>query len=213
MTDHPSPLFFLLTERCGGGVIFGEPRVYSIPEGGNVTIRCSLAASDKNKKFLCREECKKVLFETTDVIAKSDRYSIEYGSKIFFNVTITQLTKSDSGWYRCGVVRTTEQNTCQEFKISITNRSEGLYQCCIHILITYYYYWLLTQIWTGCMLNRLLCFWHLCMIKYVDMPTLVFWATVANKSQDGFIKSSDPVLSSLIPSQSIRTEYVVCFVK
>uniref|UniRef100_A0A7N8Y5X3 Immunoglobulin V-set domain-containing protein n=1 Tax=Mastacembelus armatus TaxID=205130 RepID=A0A7N8Y5X3_9TELE len=49
------------------------------------------------------EQCNKVLIETNSK-AKSDRYSIDYGSRRFFNVTITQLTKSDSGRYRCGYV-------------------------------------------------------------------------------------------------------------
>ncbi|XP_026224219.1 uncharacterized protein LOC113167647 [Anabas testudineus] len=112
-----------ITERCDGGVIFGEQRLYSVPEGGNVTVKCSLSSSELNKKFLCRDECKKVLFESTNVKAKSDRYNIEYGSRVFFNVTITQLTQSDSGQYRCGVGRLTEQNTCQQFEISVTNGS------------------------------------------------------------------------------------------
>ncbi|XP_022618897.1 polymeric immunoglobulin receptor-like isoform X2 [Seriola dumerili] len=108
-------------ELCEGSVVIGEPRDYSSTIGGNVTIRCSLGAAERNRKFLCREDCKKVLIGTIDVVAKSGKYSIEYGSNRFFNVTIAQLTKSDSGQYRCGVGRQSSQNTCLEFEITVTD--------------------------------------------------------------------------------------------
>ncbi|XP_018519948.2 uncharacterized protein LOC108890930 isoform X1 [Lates calcarifer] len=106
---------------CEGDVLYGERKVYSSAEGGNVTIRCSLSANTQNRKFLCREECKKTLIETTTVGAKSGRYSIEYESSSFFNVTIAELNKSDSGLYRCGVASQVSKNTCQGFEISVTS--------------------------------------------------------------------------------------------
>ncbi|KAK2897145.1 CXADR-like membrane protein [Channa argus] len=110
-----------IKERCK--VILGEPGVYSIPEGGNITIRCPLTAAELNSKFLCRKQCQQVIIETNNVKARQDRYSIEYGNSTFFNVSITQLTKSDSGQYRCGVGRQMTENTCWDFEITVTNGS------------------------------------------------------------------------------------------
>uniref|UniRef100_A0A4W6FD87 Immunoglobulin domain-containing protein n=1 Tax=Lates calcarifer TaxID=8187 RepID=A0A4W6FD87_LATCA len=127
MTEHlcsphdSNRLVFLLSTLCEGDVLYGERKVYSSAEGGNVTIRCSLSANTQNRKFLCREECKKTLIETTTVGAKSGRYSIEYESSSFFNVTIAELNKSDSGLYRCGVASQVSKNTCQGFEISVTS--------------------------------------------------------------------------------------------
>ncbi|KAF0036032.1 hypothetical protein F2P81_011344 [Scophthalmus maximus] len=57
-----------------------------------------------SRKVFCLGECKKghILIETTEDRAKSGRYSIEY-EKGELSVTITQLTKSDSGTYHCGL--------------------------------------------------------------------------------------------------------------
>ncbi|KAK2850843.1 hypothetical protein Q5P01_007119 [Channa striata] len=57
--------------------------------------------------FFCREPCltvDDVLIKTNDVKAQNGRYSVEYmnGSVVGLYVTITQVTKSDSGGYRCG---------------------------------------------------------------------------------------------------------------
>ncbi|KAG7237726.1 hypothetical protein INR49_031874 [Caranx melampygus] len=107
------------SEQCEGGVVYGAQRVYSSSEGGQVTVQCSLSAAKQNRKFLCRDECQKVLTETIDVRANSGKYSIEYESRGFFNVTISQLTSSDSGRYRCGVGRQSAENTCQEFEVIV----------------------------------------------------------------------------------------------
>uniref|UniRef100_A0A3B4TQK1 Immunoglobulin subtype domain-containing protein n=1 Tax=Seriola dumerili TaxID=41447 RepID=A0A3B4TQK1_SERDU len=98
---------------------------YSSTIGGNVTIRCSLGAAERNRKFLCREDCKKVLIGTIDVVAKSGKYSIEYGtfpvSSTYLYVSITQLTKSDSGRYRCGLERPFLPDSYWEFEIRVTD--------------------------------------------------------------------------------------------
>ncbi|XP_035513395.1 uncharacterized protein LOC118324974 [Morone saxatilis] len=99
-------------------VIFGESRVHSATEGGNITITCHLFSQQLNRKFFCTEECNTFLIDTNDVEAMSDRYIIVYGSNMF-KVTITQLTKSDSGWYQCGVGRL-GVNECQKFEITVT---------------------------------------------------------------------------------------------
>ncbi|XP_056239987.1 polymeric immunoglobulin receptor-like isoform X2 [Seriola aureovittata] len=122
-------------ELCEGSVVIGEPRDYSSTEGGNVTIRCSLGAAERNRKFLCREDCKKVLIGTIDVVAKSGKYSIVYGSNRFFNVTIAQLTKSDSGRYRCGVGRQSSENRCLEFEIIVTGGHTLPLVVCLMVIV------------------------------------------------------------------------------
>uniref|UniRef100_A0A3Q1KHN6 Immunoglobulin V-set domain-containing protein n=1 Tax=Anabas testudineus TaxID=64144 RepID=A0A3Q1KHN6_ANATE len=77
-------------------------------EGGNITVVCTFSFSGHRKLF-CKEECTtgNILIETTNNRAQRDRYSIEYkeGSNIMY-VSITQLKKSDSGWYTCSLDRT-----------------------------------------------------------------------------------------------------------
>ncbi|XP_051280345.1 uncharacterized protein LOC127376931 [Dicentrarchus labrax] len=98
--------------------ILGEPRVHSATEGGNITITCHLFSQQLNRKFFCTEECNTFLIDTNNVEAMSDKYIIIYGSNMF-KVTITQLTKSDSGRYQCGVGRL-GVNECQKFEITVT---------------------------------------------------------------------------------------------
>ncbi|XP_056239942.1 uncharacterized protein LOC130174272 [Seriola aureovittata] len=79
--------------------------VYSGTEGGDITVQCSFTLSRETKVF-CKNKCKEedILIETTNNRARSGRYSMEY-KEGFLNgnvfVTIKQLTKSDSGRYRC----------------------------------------------------------------------------------------------------------------
>lgn len=78
-------------------------------EGGEVTLGCSNTVYG-TMKFFCKDECKKeedVLIETDGNRAQSGRYSLEYkeGSTFGLSVTITQVTKSDTGHYRCGYGR------------------------------------------------------------------------------------------------------------
>ncbi|KAL4007565.1 hypothetical protein ACER0C_001417 [Sarotherodon galilaeus] len=60
-----------------------------------------------HRKFFCKNECKnegEILIDTTNNKSASLRYSTEYrpGSVYGLYATITQLTKSDTGRYRCG---------------------------------------------------------------------------------------------------------------
>lgn len=69
-------------------------------KGGNVTIHCPFSSSG-TRMFFCKESCKEedVLIETSTDRAHADKYSIKTGK----TVTISQLTESDSGRYRCGL--------------------------------------------------------------------------------------------------------------
>ena len=77
--------------------------------------------------FFCKGECKEedILIKTDDVTAQSGRYSIRYegessGSR-YVSVTITQLTKSDSGRYRCGLGGSSGPDSYTDFDVTVTD--------------------------------------------------------------------------------------------
>ncbi|GAA6229498.1 uncharacterized protein LOC108873296 [Lates japonicus] len=123
--------FFFLTAFHGGnsGLLFTSNRILTGTEGGNITVTCSFTLPGSTK-FFCRQECKEnILVETTEDTATNGRYSIEY-SKPFLsavlNVSITQLTKSDSGRYICGLDRRFFVDSHEEFEISVTDALTSL---------------------------------------------------------------------------------------
>ncbi|CAI5659891.1 unnamed protein product [Oreochromis niloticus] len=78
----------------------------TVTEGENITLGCSNTVYG-HRKFFCKNQCKnegEILIDTTNNKSVSGRYSIEYrpGSTFGLYMTITQLTKSDTGEYRCG---------------------------------------------------------------------------------------------------------------
>uniref|UniRef100_A0A4W6FQ13 Ig-like domain-containing protein n=1 Tax=Lates calcarifer TaxID=8187 RepID=A0A4W6FQ13_LATCA len=81
---------------------------YSGIKGEDVTVKCSLSSSGHLKIF-CKDKCEAddVLIQTTGNRAETGRYSIRYEGGFVsggdLSVTITQLTSSDSGQYRCGL--------------------------------------------------------------------------------------------------------------
>ena len=110
MTDHQCSLFIFPTALCGGhsGPISAEVPIYAGAEGGNGSIGCYLTKSG-SRKFFCKGECKAedILIKTDEDRAQSGRYHTRYregsAGKGRLSVTITHLTKSDSGRYRCGL--------------------------------------------------------------------------------------------------------------
>ncbi|XP_019209820.1 polymeric immunoglobulin receptor isoform X2 [Oreochromis niloticus] len=78
----------------------------TVTEGENITLGCSNTVYGQ-RKFFCKNQCKnegEILIDATNNKSESGRYSIEYrpGSTFGLYMTITQLTKSDTGEYRCG---------------------------------------------------------------------------------------------------------------
>ncbi|XP_059206088.1 uncharacterized protein LOC131985068 [Centropristis striata] len=78
--------------------------------------------------MFCKDECGEgnILVETEEDRAQSGRYSIKYkegfypASDTLLYVSITDLTKSDSGRYRCGLVRTVSfLSANRDFKIRV----------------------------------------------------------------------------------------------
>ncbi|XP_030278825.1 uncharacterized protein LOC115584975 isoform X2 [Sparus aurata] len=116
---HTLMCFFFLSLLDG---VSGQIFVYAA-EGGDVEVTVSFIQSG-NTKFFCKEECKEedVLIETTKDTAQSGRYTIKYSEthrgEYLVSVTITNVTKSDSGGYRSGFKHRT-YSLYHEFKINV----------------------------------------------------------------------------------------------
>ncbi|XP_038577600.1 polymeric immunoglobulin receptor-like isoform X2 [Micropterus salmoides] len=94
--------------------------------GGNIVVGCSFTVSGR-RRYFCKEECKEkdILVETTGYTAERGRYSIRYTQRsltdVSVYVSITQLTESDSGRYRCGLDRHLSPDSYWEFEIIVTD--------------------------------------------------------------------------------------------
>ncbi|GLD71906.1 uncharacterized protein AKAME5_002323000 [Lates japonicus] len=98
-----------------------EDKPIKMRTGEDVTVQCDFTSFGASK-FFCKDSCQeKVLVGTDRFRAQRDRYSIRYitgtrgGSFVF--VTITNLTKSDSGQYWCGLDRTLQR----DFELIVTD--------------------------------------------------------------------------------------------
>ncbi|XP_051281674.1 polymeric immunoglobulin receptor-like isoform X2 [Dicentrarchus labrax] len=121
-----------LSALCGGdsGLVSARLNLYTGAVGGSGTINCPLRLSGSNK-FFCKEECKAedILIRTDGVTAHSGRYSIKYrndsSERGTLSVTITDLTKSDSGRYRCGLGQTLVPDSYIDFEIRVSDAPLG----------------------------------------------------------------------------------------
>ncbi|XP_075953219.1 uncharacterized protein LOC142955773 isoform X2 [Anarhichas minor] len=104
--------FFFTLRGRNTGLINAEIISRTGTEGENITVACTFTFSGI-KKIFCKEPCEEgdILIETEDVTAQSGRYSITYTEGAYplrstvLYVSITKLTKSDAGKYRCGLHR------------------------------------------------------------------------------------------------------------
>lgn len=108
-----------------GNPVNAQILVYTGVKGEDVTILCPLTSSGTGK-FFCREECKEghILIETTSQRAQSGRYSIKYDegfSRGTLFLTISQLTKSDSGLYRCGWGTPSSPTSYRQIEITVVD--------------------------------------------------------------------------------------------
>ncbi|XP_024865535.1 uncharacterized protein LOC108245779 isoform X2 [Kryptolebias marmoratus] len=94
----------------------------SKPAGSSLTVGCSFSRSERIKSF-CRGECLTDLVWTAGDRPERDRYRIEETEGVLL-VTIEQLTRSDSGRYRCYQDRKTK-NSFREFEVSVTDASSS----------------------------------------------------------------------------------------
>nr|XP_033942460.1 polymeric immunoglobulin receptor-like isoform X2 [Pseudochaenichthys georgianus] len=114
--------FFLFSLQDGStGLVSAQVSVYSRIEGEDVRVECFIP-SYRIRKVFCKEPCDKedILIETTDASAQRGRYSIDHKDGGFF-VTITQLTKSDSGRYSCGAGTSSTQALSKDFEIIVVD--------------------------------------------------------------------------------------------
>ncbi|KAF1391061.1 hypothetical protein PFLUV_G00064680 [Perca fluviatilis] len=115
-----------------------EVKIFHKTSGDNVVVACNFSVYGDNRLYFCKERCedKDILVETSDLSAQRDRYSIEYvgrsPSEVFVYVTISQLTRSDSGLYRCGLERPFSPDHYHEFRINVTDGE-------FHVENEYYY--------------------------------------------------------------------------
>ncbi|XP_026223432.1 uncharacterized protein LOC113167226 [Anabas testudineus] len=127
MNMYPILICFLLTLQDGNTGLCNAEKLHTGTEGGNITVGCSFYFPGSRKLF-CKEECTtgNILIETTNDRAQRDRYSIEYkeGSNIMY-VSITQLKKSDSGWYTCSLDRW-GLDGYEKFELLVTEASTTL---------------------------------------------------------------------------------------
>ncbi|XP_034056942.1 polymeric immunoglobulin receptor-like [Gymnodraco acuticeps] len=114
--------FFLFSLQDGStGLVSARLPVYSGIEGDDVRFKCSFP-SYRSRKFFCKEPCrqKDILIETTDAPAQRGRYSSDDKDGGFF-VTISQLTKSDSGRYRCAAVTSLTEALYEDIEIIVVD--------------------------------------------------------------------------------------------
>ncbi|XP_010778053.1 T-cell antigen CD7-like [Notothenia coriiceps] len=118
---HTLICFFLLFSLQDGstGLVSARVFVYSVTEGAEVRVECSFP-SNRSREVFCKEPCEQedILIETTDASAQRGRYRIDYEGGYSF-VTISQLTKSDSGRYRCAAV--TQEVSYQYIEIIVVD--------------------------------------------------------------------------------------------
>ncbi|XP_074538612.1 uncharacterized protein LOC141800053 [Halichoeres trimaculatus] len=101
--------------------------VHTGAEGGNITVVC-IFSFPGNRKVFCRGDCGdgEILVETSGVSNQRGRYSIEYkeGNLVTFTLiyaSVTNLTKSDSGRYRCVLSRSLSPDSFQTFEFRVTD--------------------------------------------------------------------------------------------
>uniref|UniRef100_A0A3P9K8Q1 Immunoglobulin domain-containing protein n=1 Tax=Oryzias latipes TaxID=8090 RepID=A0A3P9K8Q1_ORYLA len=106
-------------------LVDAETNIYTKREGEDITVRCYLTFSG-SRKLLCKETCEEgnILINTTSNEDQRGRYSIKYeyhliGSSIL-DVTITKLTKSDSGLYTCELKKMLSPDSEDNFIIIVT---------------------------------------------------------------------------------------------
>ncbi|XP_041802235.1 polymeric immunoglobulin receptor-like [Chelmon rostratus] len=123
-TSHRQFELRVTDAMCDGNLTLASPgiTVCAEPEGGSIRVRCSLSSADLFDLFFCKDGCKKrdVLIETSGFRAQRGRYRIEYERNGVFHVTIANLTRSDSGLFRCGVNVPSSPNPCQAVEIRVS---------------------------------------------------------------------------------------------
>ncbi|XP_030278177.1 collagen alpha-6(VI) chain-like [Sparus aurata] len=108
------------------GLINAQTPIFTEKVGGKITYACSFLSFSGSRKIFCKEECeeKDILVETTGDRAQRGRYGIRYEGEVyesssFLYVSITNLTKSDSGRYRCRLDRNVSSSAHKDIEIRV----------------------------------------------------------------------------------------------
>lgn len=105
--------------------------IFTKTEGESLSFGCSFNLIKGNKFFIKKKLSKeRVLIKTNAITAVRGRYSIGYDSGIFY-VSISQLNKSDSGHYGCGLGNSSSPELSREFELRV---KEG------ELLLRHYYF-------------------------------------------------------------------------
>ncbi|XP_030278829.1 polymeric immunoglobulin receptor-like [Sparus aurata] len=127
MNIHHVLFFCFISALCGDtGLVSAKLNIYTGAEGGSGSITCYIS-KPKNIKFFCKEECKAegILVKTEDVRGQNGRFSTEYegesSGRGVLTVTITNLTKSDTGQYRCGLGTDLVPDSYSDFEIRVSD--------------------------------------------------------------------------------------------
>ena len=134
-TDSNCWLFLFSTELS-----FGKTHFYRTDiEGEQITLGCPHTVYSK-EKFLCKGECKTVediIIETDGNRAQSGRYHIIYLERSIFGlyVKITNVSKSDTGWYQCGYGRPLSPHSSNAFTVLVIDGKFLLKSWTLHNLL------------------------------------------------------------------------------
>ncbi|XP_053280085.1 polymeric immunoglobulin receptor isoform X2 [Pleuronectes platessa] len=105
--------------------VSAEILTYSANEGETIRVEYPFYW-DYGRRMFCRGRCEAgdVLIETEENEARNGRYSIKYEPGFIegdLSVTITHLSKSDSGTYQCGLGSNSSSFRYHEFQIIVTD--------------------------------------------------------------------------------------------
>ncbi|XP_026223951.1 mucin-5AC-like isoform X2 [Anabas testudineus] len=128
MKIHHVLLLCFLSALCGGntGLVSAKLNIYTVAEGGNGKIDCCLPLTG-SMKFFCKDQCKEegILIKTDGVTANNGRYSMKFkngsSGQGILSVSITNLTKSDSGRYICGLGKSSAPDSNSDFVVRVSD--------------------------------------------------------------------------------------------
>lgn len=123
--DYQHWLCVSSTALCG--LVRSKLNIYTGAKGGSGTVNCRLPLPG-NMRFFCKNECKgeDVLIKTDAVRATSGKYRTSYREEVksergTLSVTITDLTESDSGRYRCGLGTSIIPDATSDFEVRVSD--------------------------------------------------------------------------------------------
>uniref|UniRef100_A0A3P9II57 Ig-like domain-containing protein n=1 Tax=Oryzias latipes TaxID=8090 RepID=A0A3P9II57_ORYLA len=124
LTHSKVKLLLLCPQLNVGSLVDAETNIYTKREGEDITVGCNLTFTG-SRKLLCKEICEgNILIDTYRDEDQRGRYSIKYEYRYLkssvLHVTITKLTKSDSGLYTCELQKDWSPISKDNFKIIVT---------------------------------------------------------------------------------------------